>query len=169
MAITNLSWGDRLALIEYFKPSDQQACQVFNVSQADLTAAKEMRRNSSLLPTSNINTESYRKYFETSSNPPTSFTRPSSNTSPVTATKRIKTPKKRGRKGIKIKEAFLKIPTTPIPLTTFATSAGVSTAVLRQGKRFDTDDNNSPLVPGTRVRVKKDKPSGTLMIWREQQ
>jgi hypothetical protein len=78
---------------------------------------------------------------------------------PQSASRRIRTPKKRGRKGTKIVEAFQAIPAKPTPAERFAAEHNVSVAVLRQSKRFDSE-GSAP------VHVKRDKDSGLLMIWR---
>lgn len=79
---------------------------------------------------------------------------------PQTASKKPKELKKRGRKGSNILDAFKAVPSTPIPVEEFAQKQGVSVAVLRQAKRFDTTGIDG------RVHVKKDKDSKTLVIWR---
>lgn len=81
---------------------------------------------------------------------------------PMTATKpsRIRIPKKRGRKGDKIINAFRNIPSTPTDAESFADIHGISIGVLRQIKRFDKTG-----LPGT-VKVRKNT-SGILMIWRD--
>lgn len=69
-------------------------------------------------------------------------------------------PKKRGKKGDKIANAFASITTTPTDVNQVSKQYGVSIAVLRQAKRFDKTGMNG-------VCVKKDKTTGSLMIWRE--
>lgn len=77
---------------------------------------------------------------------------------PTTAT--THTPKKRGKKGDKIALAFASITTTPVSVDEVSKQYGVSIAVLRQAKRFDKTGMDG-------VCVKKDKTTGSLMIWRE--
>ena len=80
---------------------------------------------------------------------------------PATATKPIKSPKQRGRKGNNVATAFCAIPPTAVSLEAFSLQYNVSMHVLRQAKRFDTSGTTG------KVRCKKDKETGTLMIWRE--
>lgn len=80
---------------------------------------------------------------------------------PTTATKPIVSPKKRGRQGSNVINAFTAVPTTPVLINAFRANHDVSVAVLRQAKRFDKTG-----LSGT-VRVKKDKATGHLMIWRD--
>jgi len=169
--VKSLTWNDRLALIDHFKPSDEKICSVFEVTQLELDTARRMMSTGTLLPTKNIDVMSYSGMFVTGS--ATATTKPINKSSistikktadsiqPETATKQSKIPQKRGRKGDKIAIAFEAIPETPINAETFAADHAVSIAVLRQSKRFD----KSPEL-GT-VKVKKDKASGDLMIWRE--
>lgn len=157
-----LTWNDRFALIDHFKPSDDQACTAFGVTDKELSAARGMLAAGALTPTQNIDAKSYSKLFNTGS---TTISKPSTTSTsvkPATATKSIKVPKKRGRKGDKIITAFKAIPSAPTSVDTFAKDNNVSVAVLRQSKRFDKSG-----VSG-QVRVKKDKGSNTLMIWRDQ-
>ncbi len=169
-----LNWNDRFALIDHFKPSDADACTALSVTAEELKTARGMLAAGTFTPTPDLDYSAYEKLFaSTASAAPAAdksaakTTRRSGSTStsksdkPQTATKVTPAPKKRGRKGTKIAEAFAAIPTTPTPVDAFATSHGVSLAVLRQSKRFD----KSPELGA--VRVKKDKESKTLMIWRE--
>jgi len=169
-----LTWGDRLALINHYNPSDEVICSAFGVTQGELDTARNMLTSGSLAVTPDIDFASYSSIFASSDNA-TATTKPSSKTTsttstvkaaegekaPETATKRVKAPQKRGRKGDKIAIAFAKIPETPTKAEAFATEYSVSLAVLRQSKRFD----KSPELGN--VRVKKDKDTGELMIWRE--
>lgn len=165
-----LSWNDRLALMEHFNPSDEEACEVFGVSKAQLETARNMPQ---FTPTPNLDFGSYENMFPSNSPSVGSGTSPApANTGSVTstvktsagklvtATKTQKQPKKRGRRGDKIAKAFAAIPETPTPVAEFANQHNVSVAVLRQGKRFN------PAPEMGVVRVKKDK-GGELVIWRE--
>lgn len=171
-----MSWNDRFALLDHYKPTDDQACGAFGVTQDELKTAREMRSAGAFTATPDIDVKSYSNLFSAAapasadSTPSTKSTRRSTSTStvkpstkgkPQTATKKTKEPKKRGRKGDNIAKAFEAIPADPTPVDTFANDHGVSVAVLRQSKRFD----KSPELGS--VRVKKDKESKTLMIWRE--
>ena len=169
----SFTWNDRLTLIDHYKPTDEQACSVFGISQAELDVARNQQRAGvfSLSPTLDVG--SYSGLFAsgettddsttvTSTKAPvrTKSTVTSTKAAPETATAKTREPKKRGRKGDKITQAFTAIPSTPTAAEEFAKTHGVSIAVLRQSKRFDS-------VGGGTVKVKKDKTSKTLMIWRE--
>lgn len=182
MSKKTLNWNDRFALMDHYKPSDEQACSAFGVTRDELRTARDMRSAGAFTASPNIDLNSYSNMFTASAsaapatNTPstTSTTRRSGSTSvtkeasgskagaPSTATKKTKEPKKRGRKGDNIAKAFAAIPATPTPVETFAANHGVSIAVLRQSKRFDGTGLTGA------VRVKKDKESKTLMIWREE-
>ena len=171
-----LGWNDRFALIDHFKPNDEQVCTAFGITQDELKTARDMRSAGAFTATPDVDFDSYNTMFAAAAPAATpastkTTTRKGGATStkkvttttekPTTATKKTTAPKKRGRKGDKIANAFEAIPTNPTPVEAFATKHGVSIAVLRQSKRFDKS-----LEKGS-VRVKKDKESKTLMIWRE--
>ena len=168
MSKKQLNWNQRLALIEHYKPSDEKACSVFGVSQGELDTARQLQTSGSFPAITNMDFDAYSELFAdsasaTSIKKPTEST-PSTSTPPLTATKRTSPPKKRGRKGDKIKNAFVAIPGTATPAETFATSHNVSLAVLRQSKRFDTN----PELGDVRVKkVVQDDGNKVLCIWRE--
>ena len=105
-----------------------------------------------------FNPETYSDVFASIGEGAVSVSRPTDSKPAVTATKTTPAPKKRGRKGTKIAEAFGAIGTEAVPAEEFANTRGVSLNVLRQAKRFDKTG-------GARVRVKK--IDGTLMVYRE--
>ncbi len=169
-----LSWNDRLTLINHYKPSDAVATQAFGITQAELDVARTQLKAGSFSLSPDLDVESYGHLFAspadgedataTSTKSPgrrSTSTSTTKGTAPETATKTVREAKKRGRKGDKILKAFSSIPATPVAAEEFAKSHGVSIAVLRQSKRFD------PTKGGGTVRVKKDKGTKTLMIWRE--
>ena len=171
----SLSWNDRLAIIEHFKPSDEKVVEVMGVTQDELDTARDLKGSGVMVPTPDLDLDSYSTMFggkATSTVKPTTASKatavtstkktPTAKGAAQTATKPVKIPKKRGRKGDKISVAFGAIPTTAVPAEKFATDNNVSLAVLRQSKRFDT----APQLGN--VRVKKDKVSKTLMIWRDE-
>ncbi len=80
---------------------------------------------------------------------------------PETASRVIKVPQKRGRKGDKIAKAFFEIPEIPVNFEEYARDHNVSPNVLRQIKRHDRYTDTG------RVFVRKNKHSKTMMIWRE--
>lgn len=163
MAKTNLNWNQRFALIDHYKPTDAQICTAFDVEQKELDTARSLRNAGQFIASSNLDVESYSSLFAAPTPTVTSVATPKSD-APLTATKAIKVPKKRGRKGDKIKNAFAAIPTDATPAEDFAVNHGVSLTVLRQGKRFDPQ-------PGTgKVHVKKvaqDSGEKVLCIWRD--
>ena len=166
---TSLSWSDRLALIKAYKPSDETICRALNVTPDELNTAREMEANGHFVATKDLDVAAYNTLFQedsitipkSSTGGSESISTPTSSQPPATATKIISVPKKRGRKGDNILRAFSAIPETPTGAIPFATQHSVSLAVLRQAKRFDKTSD-----VGT-VRVKKDKATKELMIWRE--
>lgn len=173
-----LNWSERFALIDHYKPSDEKICQVFSVSNDELVTAREMRTGGNFVASNSLDVNNFagnfgltasaaKKSSTKASKVPSKTTKPSSTThsvnaaTPTTATMKKAEPKKRGRKGDKIANAFTAIPVTPTPVDTFASTYGVSLAVLRQSKRFDHSGLEGA------VRVKKDRETGTLMVWRE--
>ena len=174
-----LGWNDRFALIDHYKPSDEQACTAFGVTPDELKTARDMRAAGAFTATPGIDVDSYASLFAAPAAPETAApstkstkrrggatkttkTAPTTDgDKPATATKKTKVPRKRGRKGDKIANAFRAIPTDPTPVAAFATTHGVSVAVLRQSKRFDKSTDLGS------VKVKKDKETKELMIWRE--
>lgn len=171
-----LSWNDRLTLINHYKPTDTVATQTFGISQSELDVARTQLKAGVFSLSDDLDVDSYGHLFASvtpttdgdstvtstkSTTRRTGSTSTTKGTAPETATKVVREAKKRGRKGDKILKAFTSIPATPVAAEEFAKSHGVSIAVLRQSKRFDTTKTS-----GT-VRVKKDKGTKTLMIWRE--
>ena len=165
---TSLSWNDRLALINAYKPSDAAICSALSITPDELHTAREMEANGHFVATKDLDVAAYSNLFveESISTPSVtipgseSISKPTVSQPPATATKQIKVPKKRGRKGDNILKAFKAIPVNPTGALPFASDHSVSLAVLRQAKRFDKTDLGT-------VRVKKDKTTKELMIWRE--
>ncbi len=166
--ISILNWSDRFALIDKFKPSDETICQSLDVTQDELNTARELRNAGNFRSAVDIDLNDYADMMTTvvkSTKEPTAttHTKPKSKTadSPITATKSVREPKKRGRKGNKIANAFIAIPSTPVSADDFIAEHEVSLAVLRQSRRFDKSG-----LTGS-VRVKQDKETKTLMVWRD--
>lgn len=156
----SLGWSDRFALIDKYTPSDDQICTAFGVNSDELATARELRTAGTFSAVSTIDVDAFANIFGGTG--VTTHTKPTTKSvSPTTATKRVKTPKKRGRQGTKIVEAFTAVPASPTSVEAFATDHNVSIAVLRQSRRFDKTG-----ITGN-IKVKKDKESGTLMIWRD--
>jgi len=159
------TWGDRFALIDQYRPSDRQVCAAFNVTPAELSSAREFRATGMWRPTSGFDASAYPNVFDVdvaTANPSvTKHVRIQEEDKAQTASKRTKEPQKRGRKGNKIETAFANIPDTPVPFDDFAEQYDVSTAVLRQSKRFDKFPERG------QIHIKKDKGTGQTMIWRQ--
>lgn len=160
MSLKNLGWGSRLALMDRYNATVEQASATFGVSATEIETARELRDKggSANLPV-DVDVENYGNPFSAvPASGATSVRRPGKRQPAETATKITPEPKKRGRKGAKINSAFAAIGTDPIPAEEFAESRGVSLNVLRQAKRFDRSGLG-------RVRVKKIE--GVLMVFRE--
>ena len=159
MSRTNLSWGSRLALIDKYEATDEQASAAFDIPVEEIQTARDVRDNGGAanMPV-DIDIESYDNPFTVEVAGATSIRRPGTRDPAETSTRVEPTPKKRGRKGTKINEAFAAIGTDPIPAEPFASERNVSLNVLRQAKRFDRTGLG-------KVRVKK--IDGTLMVYRE--
>lgn len=171
---SKLNWNERFALIDHYKPSDDQIRAAFGVTAAEYATAKSLRQTGTIVASKDIDVSKYADMFVAPSTGETvtttkkasakSETKTTTTTKAVpaeSATKRVVTAKKRGRKGTKISEAFKAIPATPVAVEDFARQYGVSVPVLRQSKRFDTSADAGV------VRVKVSKETGKLMIWRE--
>lgn len=193
----NLSWNDRFALIDHFMPSDAQTCAVFGLTQDELDTARDLRAAGTFTGSPNFDYAPYVDAFAAAYVPPSGSVPTIANSGkppalavtkadmdgklvptaikstatvharPETATKRVKTPQKRGRKGDKITKALLAVPTTPVPVDQFGKTHGVSLAVLRQSKRFmeGMDAATASLIG--KVNVRQDKNTKRLMIWRD--
>lgn len=158
-SLKNLSWGSRLALMDRYGATVEQASAAFGVSSAEIETARELRNGpgAANLPV-DADLDAIGNPFTAAASGATAIKRPGKRQPAETATKVVAEPKKRGRKGDKINNAFLAIGTDPIPAEEFAETRGVSLNVLRQAKRFDKTGLG-------RVRVKKIE--GTLMVFRE--
>ena len=159
MSKSSLGWGDRLALIDKYEASDEQAAAAFNIPVEEIETARDLRSGAggANMPVS-IDLEDFDNPFTTEVAGATSIRRPGTRTPAESATVITPEPKKRGRKGTKINEAFAAIGSDPIDAEEFATTRDVSLNVLRQAKRFDRTGLG-------KVRVKK--IDGTLMVYRE--
>ena len=154
----SLGWGDRLALIDKYEATDEQAAAAFGVGVNEIETARELRKGpgKANMPVE-IDLESYENPFE-GIDGATAVRMPGTREPAESATAITPEPKKRGRKGTKINEAFAAIGTTPLNAEEFAAERNVSLNVLRQAKRFDKTGLS-------KVHVKK--IDGTLMVFRE--
>lgn len=181
----NLSWNDRFALIDYFMPSDAQACVAFGLTQDELDTARDLRSAGTFKSSPNVDFDQFTGIFnvvvpEVPTPAPApirpivtkSVTRPQPTATvhakPESATRRPKEPQKRGRKGDKITKALQAVPTAPMSVDAFIAEHGVSLAVLRQSKRFIEGMDAATAKAIGRVNVRQDKATRRLMIWREQ-
>ncbi len=151
---SELGWGDRLALIDKYEATSEQASVAFGIPVEEIETAQSLPKGN--MPVS-INIDECENPF-TDIEGATSVRRPGTRIPAETATAVTPEPKKRGRKGSKINEAFAAIGTDPIDAEEFAAERSVSLNVLRQAKRFDKTGL-------AKVRVKK--IDGTLMVFRE--
>jgi hypothetical protein len=163
----HLSWNDRFALIDHFKPTDEQICTAFHLSADELSVARQLRDQGTFIASQNFDVQKYQNLFTPSASQTKSTA--TIHTKPETATKKsvIKVPQKRGRKGNKIQAAFLAIPTTPMSVESFIKDHNVSVAVLRQSKRFIQSMEPTIQQQIGKINVRLDKESKKLMIWKE--
>ena len=157
--ITQLGWNEMFALMDHYNMDDATAVKTFGFAADALATAYELKAVGTITPSTDIDFSQYDSVLGVKK--PATEATSTSTAKPATATKPTRTPKKRGRKGDKIKNAFAAIPVTPINADAFITEHNISMAVLRQAKRFD----HTGIVGG--VHVRKDKESGELVVWRD--
>lgn len=162
---TNLTWPDRFALIDHYAPStDDIICSALGISSDELSSARQLHTAGSLKSSSSFDVAKYGNPFDASATKTTATT----HLRPESATKRAKTPQKRGRKGTKISTALLAIPLTPISVSQFQETHPVSVYVLRQAnKRFLPKLDEAKRAEIGTIQVKTDRATKQLMIWRE--
>jgi hypothetical protein len=162
--------------MDHFQPDDASICSTFKLTTDELATARSLRNSGTFVASKTLDVSSYNGIFSTGIIPPTKSTpartvhinpQAGTSTAPESASKRIKVPQKRGRKGDNITIALMQAPVVPMPVTAFIEQYGVSLAVLRQSKRFiDKMDAETASKIG-KVVVKQDKITKTLLIWRE--
>jgi hypothetical protein len=173
-----MNWNDRFAVIDHFSPSDETIRSVFNLNQDELDTARTLRASGTFAPSPTLDAGKYSSYFKTPGAPTqTVHTAPSAlkaatkatatvHTKPETATKKVKVPQKRGRKGNRIELAFRSVTETPVPVEMFMKQHNVSLAVLRQSKRFiEGFEPTVAALIGT-IDVRQDKTTKQLMVSR---
>lgn len=175
--INELGWGERLALADHFRANDEQVCAAFNCTADELSTARELAGEGHFGIGEEFDPDMFDNIFASVQvqvpDNATSVKRPrkraranTENTNtPEANTADANTeaaPKKRGRKGSKIANAFAAVPTEPTNADEFAAAHNVSLNVLRQGKRFDSEE-----LIAERGRVRIRKIDGTQMIFRE--
>lgn len=167
--LKELSWNERFAIFDALNASDEQIMATVGVDAAELATARELRDAGTFVADAGgLNPEDFAAEVSAvqvteqpaaPAAPTATATRARKTSKPATATKPSREPKKRGRKGTKIQDAFAAISSEPIALEAFAQKFGVSTNVLRQAKRFDRS--------GMEGRVRVRQVNGTLSIFRE--
>lgn len=145
ISVSDLSWGQRFAIINAYHPTDEDACKALGVTKQELRTAQTLIGKGVFQVDTTLNVEPYGFLF-----------------GQVTSTNRKislgGSGNRRGRKGNKIQDAFAAIPEVPTDANKFIELHGISMPVLRQFKRFDTTG-----LPGM-VNVRK--RDGMLMVWR---
>jgi hypothetical protein len=154
LSLSQLSWGQRFALIDAYHLTPNVACETMGVTEDELNTALELKEKGIFKIDTVMDTAPFGELFGAEPAPRKVVKK----TGPSTI--RSSEQKKRGRKGDKITKAFLAVPEIPTPIDEFMTTHGVSLAVLRQSKRFDTTE----LAESRPVRVKK--VGGVLTICR---
>lgn len=169
----HLAWSDRFSLIDYFQPSDTEICSTFKLTNDELSTARSLRSSGTFAASKTLDVNSYVGIFDNTPTPimPAQYRSPrittQPNIPPESASKRVKVPQKRGRKGDNITTALMQAPIVPMLVDAFIAEHGVSLAVLRQSKRFiDKLDADTAAKIG-KVVVKQDKITKALLIWRE--
>lgn len=150
----NLSWREKLSLIQYYKPSEEEILYTFNTTKEELDLAHSCMKEGILQPSKHLLIQFPENVFKNRSIQfsPSSF-----------ASKPRKIPQKRGRKGNKIETAFKELPNTPVDINDYAKQYGISVHILKQHYRFDTVG-----LPGiVCVRKTKTNNENKLMVWRQ--
>jgi hypothetical protein len=168
--MTTLNWNQRFAIIDYFNPSDEDICKVFDVTQRELNVARDLRQQGMFKPEPDaVNTEAYATQFSQETNiaitpKAKTDTTPKTKSSPIP---KKKVPAKRGRKTHKVKDAYEAMTDVPMPVDEFMKKHNVSLSVLRRHAKFDH-------IPETgKVNVRKHKieingiVENVLCVWRE--
>jgi hypothetical protein len=133
-----------------------------------------LRLSGTFAANASLDVKKYGKFFKNTSTPSqtvhasVSSTKSTAtvHTNPETATKKVKVPQKRGRKGNRIEMALRSVTETPVLVDTFMKQHNVSLAVLRQSKRFiQTLDPVVASQIGT-IDVRQDKTTKQLMVSR---
>lgn len=162
-SVKSLTWNDRIALINHFGPSDDDACAILGVTANELSVVRNLE-GKMFHPTRNLDYSKYDGIFgktRTHKSRPTVYAVGGTTPPPLSGSKPVRAPRKRGRQGNKVATALESVPYEPTSAVDFAAARGVSLNTLHQHGRFD----KSPQLG--QVHVKKDKATRTLMIWRD--
>jgi len=150
--IKSLSIPEQVVLYNKFKPSDGVAKTLFQIDDSTLHIIKELSAEKFSPSTVSINPKLYKKRFEDATK----------NYQPPRTATRQRRP--RGRPGLDIFKAFASIPLNKensVDAVKFAKEHGIAVSSLRQFNRFDKTRMNGD------VKVRKDKETQNLMIWRD--
>jgi hypothetical protein len=167
-----MSWNDRFALIDQYKPSNAVICSVFNLNDMELQTANKLREAGTFSPNPHFDTSKFAGIFpdidDNMDTQPIIQHDPVISNRPETYTKKviIKEPQKRGRKGSKIVQALFAVPNIPVSAKWFSEEHDISLAVLRQSKRFTEHLSPEDTKKIGKICVKQNKEK-ILMIWRE--
>jgi hypothetical protein len=178
--ISDLTKAEKVAIVSDYDLSNTQTmehvCNVLEVQQDELEAAVGLTADGTFAP-AELDTTPYQSLFDstllTAASAATAVAEPAqtggignpTTSKPATATKAKKPHKRPGRQGVKIVQAFGKVPEgveNAISADDFAKTNNVSIAVLRQAKRFDPT-----FLTAGKVHVKQNKETRQLQIWRE--
>ena len=156
------SWQERLAIINEFHLSNDQAVEVFSTTEKELAIARGLVEKGILtivqLP-DNVKDAWAQSFGKPAAVAPIQHLPTTTAESADAAPEQTPTKgTKRGRSTNKIATAFAALSTTPVPLEAFLAEHGVSKTILRQSKRF----METPI----KVSIKKDKTSGIELISR---
>lgn len=176
---SSLNWAERFALADAYSPTDAEICNTFGVDADELATARELRQTGHFGVAKSFDTAGFGNPFVAStvaaSEPVKTKVKATATVHtkvvdgsqpPETATKRVKVPQKRGRKGDKIQQALLAVPANPVSVDDFRKQHSVSLAVLRQSKRFISKMDKPIQDQIGEVMVRQDKNTRVLMIWR---
>jgi hypothetical protein len=163
------SWGDRFALINHYKPTDDTIKRAFGITQNQLDTARVLYQAGTIRVNPKIEPEKYGEMFNpgTTKQPtvqPDIVPSPSVTVHPNPT--QPQQPAKRGRSGNKITNALHHVPTQPVPIDDFVKTVDVSVAVLRQAKRFIQKLSPEEQAEIGTINVRQDKTTKQLMIWK---
>lgn len=161
-ALNELSWSQRFGVFEELGVTDEQIMAALGIDRNELEAAREsLEAGAFSVDASGIDVEAYAGLFVDPAEAEATVTPTTDEDTapPATASQPERTPRKRGRKGTKILDAFNAVPAQPVDANAFAEQYGISLNVLRQAKRFDKT--------GLEGRVRVKKVDGTLSVFRE--
>jgi hypothetical protein len=169
-----MNWNDRFAVIDSYSPSDSQITSVFNVTQAELDTARSLRATGTFSANVNTKVAKFAPLFGVAETTTHTVVRCASgdnktatvHVKPESATKKVKVPQKRGRKGNLIEQAFRAVTETPVRVDLFMAQYHVSLPVLRQSKRFIEALGATIAEQIGTIEVKQDKTTKQLVIYK---